>query len=237
MFIHIKDVRKEYVVGQQQVRALAGVSMDIEKGEFVALMGPSGSGKSTLLNILGGLDRPTHGRVTVGDNILTEMKPKPLCRYRQQQLGFIFQKFNLISAQTALENVEFPLVFAGVKPGVRRTRATQALQAVGLSDRLDHRPSQLSGGQQQRVAVARALVSDPALILADEPTGNLDTASGASIMQLLAELNRAGRTIVVVTHDPRMKRYATRTIHMLDGAIVTEAEYEEVTGFGHEQVN
>jgi putative ABC transport system ATP-binding protein len=234
MFIQIKDVRKEYVVGQQQVRALAGVSLGIDTGEFVALMGPSGSGKSTLLNILGGLDRPTHGQVMVGEHSLTQLKPKPLCRYRQQQLGFIFQKFNLLSTQTALENVEFPLVFAGVRPAQRKARAAEALKSVGLGDRLDHRPGQLSGGQQQRVAVARALVSDPALILADEPTGNLDTASGSSIMQLLADLNRAGRTIIVVTHDPRMKRYATRTIHMLDGLIVTEAEYESATGLGHE---
>jgi putative ABC transport system ATP-binding protein len=234
MFIQIKDVRKEYVVGQQQVRALAGVSLGIDTGEFVALMGPSGSGKSTLLNILGGLDRPTKGQVIVGKDDLTQLKPKPLCRYRQQQLGFIFQKFNLLSTQTALENVEFPLVFAGVRPAQRKARAAKALESVGLGDRLDHRPGQLSGGQQQRVAVARALVSDPALILADEPTGNLDTVSGSSIMQLLADLNRAGRTIIVVTHDPRMKRYATRTIHMLDGVIVTEAEYESATGMGHE---
>ncbi len=230
MFIQIEDARKEYVMGQQHVRALAGVSINVERGEFVALMGPSGSGKSTLLNILGGLDRPTHGTVLVGDQELTKLPPKALCRYRQQQLGFIFQKFNLLGTQTALENVEFPLVFAGVSIKERRLRATRAIELVGLGDRLDHRPGQLSGGQQQRVAVARALVSNPSLILADEPTGNLDTASGSSIMQLLADLNREGRTIIVVTHDPRMKRYASRTIHMLDGRLVTEAEYETASG-------
>ena len=219
--IHVEGAHKEYRLGQQHVRALAGVSLAIASGEFVALMGPSGSGKSTLLNILGGLDRPTDGSVVVNGEDITKLSPTALCRYRQRQLGFVFQKFNLINTQTALENVEFPLVFAGVRPKDRRDRAATALHAVGLGDRLHHRPGELSGGQQQRVAIARALVGDPPLILADEPTGNLDSTSGDSIMQLLAELNRAGRTIVVVTHEPRMQRFASRTVHLLDGQVVT----------------
>jgi putative ABC transport system ATP-binding protein len=222
--IQIEEAHKEYRLGQQHVCALAGVSLTIESGEFIALMGPSGSGKSTLLNILGGLDRPTRGRVVVNGEDIASLSPTAVCRYRQRQIGFVFQKFNLINAQTALENVEFSLVFAGVRPAERRNRAATALLAVGLGDRIGHRPGELSGGQQQRAAIARALVGDPPLILADEPTGNLDSASGDGIMHLLAELNRAGRTIVVVTHEQRMKRFASRTVNLLDGRVITSGQ-------------
>jgi putative ABC transport system ATP-binding protein len=224
-FISISEVRKEYRIGQQLVRALVGINAEIQQGEFVALMGPSGSGKSTLLNILGGLDHPSSGEVSVADEVITSLSRKALCNYRRRRLGFIFQKFNLLNTQTALENVAFPLIFAGVSKNQRKDKAIKALEAVGLADRLDHKPGELSGGQQQRVAIARALVGDPPLILADEPTGNLDTTSGAGIMRLLAELNAQGRTIIVVTHDPRLKNYVSRTIHLLDGSLVTEAEY------------
>lgn len=224
-FIQIQDLRKEYQIGLQQVTALAGIKAEIQQGEFVALMGPSGSGKSTLLNVLGGLDHPSSGQVVVADQVITELDRTALCTYRRKRLGFIFQKFNLLNTQTALENVAFPLIFAGVRKAEREAKAKDALQAVGLGDRLHHRPGELSGGQQQRVAIARALVGDPPIILADEPTGNLDTTSGAGIMRLLAELNSAGRTIIVVTHDPRLKNYVSRTIHLLDGHLVSEADY------------
>jgi len=221
-FIRIERVGKDYHLGDQHVQALAGIDLSIQSGKFVALMGPSGSGKSTLLNVLGGLDRPTSGKVFVADEEITALTPKALCFYRRRQIGFIFQKFNLLGTQTALENVEFPLMFAGVHEKERRIRATKALEAVGLGDRLGHRPGELSGGQQQRAAVARALVGDPPLLLADEPTGNLDTASGHSLMELFADLNRAGRTIIVVTHDPRMTQFASRTVQLRDGRIVQE---------------
>jgi ABC-type lipoprotein export system ATPase subunit len=221
-FIRIDAVHKDYVIGGQHVRALDGTSLAVFAGAFVALVGPSGSGKSTLLHILGGLDRPTAGTVTVGGEEITALTPKALCKYRQRQLGFVFQKFNLLGTHTARENVEFPLLFAGVPEPERRARALRALEAVGLGDRLDHRPGELSGGQQQRVAIARAVITDAPIILADEPTGNLDSESGNSIMQLLSDLHHLGRTVIVVTHDPRMTRFATQTVRMLDGHIVDE---------------
>ncbi|MBI3360167.1 MAG: ABC transporter ATP-binding protein [Chloroflexi bacterium] len=213
------DVTKDYHIGGLQVRALDNVSLSIGKGEFVALMGPSGSGKSTLLHLLGGLDRPTQGQVIFAEQEITALNPRGLSLYRRRRVGFMFQNFNLIGTLTALENVAFPLIFSGVPERERKARAARALVSVGMADRMDHRPTELSGGQQQRVAVARALVADAPLILADEPTGNLDTASGESIMQLLAELNQGGRTIVVVTHDPRMSRFASRSVQLLDGRI------------------
>ncbi|MBI3764386.1 MAG: ABC transporter ATP-binding protein [Chloroflexi bacterium] len=217
--IQAHDVTKDYHIGGLQVRALDNVSLSIGKGEFVALMGPSGSGKSTLLHLLGGLDRPTQGQVIFAGQEITALNPRGLSLYRRRRVGFMFQNFNLIGTLTALENVAFPLIFSGVPERERKARAARALVSVGLADRMDHRPTELSGGQQQRVAVARALVADAPLILADEPTGNLDTASGESIMQLLAELNQGGRTIVVVTHDPRMSRFASRSVQLLDGRI------------------
>jgi putative ABC transport system ATP-binding protein len=228
-FIHIRDLRKSYLLGGETVHALAGVDVDIERGAFAVIMGPSGSGKSTLLYLLGGLDRPTSGRIAVGGQFIDTLDENALAHYRRRTVGFVFQSFNLIASMTALDNVAFPMRFAGAAGAHRRQRAFALLNQVGLADRARHRPTELSGGQQQRVAIARALVNDPQLVLADEPTGNLDSASGNSIMQALAELHAAGRTVVVVTHDPRMMRFATFTLRLLDGKIVTEAEYEAAT--------
>jgi putative ABC transport system ATP-binding protein len=228
-FIQIAGLRKSYQMGRETVHALAGVDMAIERSSFYAVMGPSGSGKSTLLYLLGGLDRPTAGNINVAGQSLEAMDENALAHYRRRMVGFIFQSFNLITSLSALENVAFPMRFARVPRRQRHARAQELLDRVGLADRARHRPTELSGGQQQRVAVARALVNDPQLILADEPTGNLDSTSGHTIMQLLAELHQGGRTILVVTHDPRMSAYATNTTHMLDGRIVEAAEYQQVT--------
>jgi putative ABC transport system ATP-binding protein len=229
MLIHIDDLRREYVLGRQRVRALDGVSLDVAAGEFVAIMGASGSGKSTLLNLIGGLDRATSGRISVGGDELSRLGETALCDYRRRRVGFVFQKFNLLAAQTALENVEFPMVFAGVPEKERRARARRALEAVTLGDRLDHRPGELSGGQQQRVAVARAIVNDPDIVLADEPTGNLDSATSAEIMNLLVDLGRQGRTILMVTHDDRLAAYAGRVIRMRDGQVIAPDSESDVT--------
>ncbi|NPV74844.1 MAG: ABC transporter ATP-binding protein [Anaerolineae bacterium] len=220
-----KRLVKAFKMGQQKVVAINGLEIQIQRGSFTAIMGPSGSGKSTLLYLLGGLDRPTSGSIVVGESALDQMDENELAAYRRQKVGFIFQSFNLVQSMTALENVEFPMWFSGTQPKYRRQRARELLKQVGLEDRLLHRPTELSGGQQQRVAIARALVNDPALILADEPTGNLDTQSGQNIMLLLSELHRNGKTILVVSHDTRMLRYATDVIYILDGRAVSEAEY------------
>lgn len=230
-FVTITNLRKTYQMGRQKVHALDGVHLSVADNTFHAVMGPSGSGKSTLLYLLGGLDRPTSGEIMVNEKSISALDENALARYRQQTVGFIFQSFNLIPTLSALENVAFPMRFARVPRRQRAIRAYELLARVGLADRIHHKPTELSGGQQQRVAVARALVNDPQLILADEPTGNLDTASGASIMQLLAELHQNGRTVLVVTHDPRMSAYATHTVHMLDGRIVSDAEYAAATAF------
>jgi putative ABC transport system ATP-binding protein len=189
-------------------------------------MGPSGSGKSTLLYLLGGLDRVTSGEISVDGARLETMDENALALFRRRTMGFVFQSFNLIPSMSALENVSFPMQFAGVNAGRRKEQARNLLTQVGLDNRADHRPTELSGGQQQRVAIARALVNNPSLILADEPTGNLDTSSGAAVMQLLSDLHNSGRTVLVVTHDPRMTRFATHKIFLLDGQIVSEAEYQ-----------
>jgi putative ABC transport system ATP-binding protein len=223
VLIHVEDVYKEYHLGQQQVLALAGVSLQVGAGEFIAIMGSSGSGKSTLLNAIGSLDRPTRGRIFAGEAELTALNEQALCAYRRRRVGFVFQKFNLVGSLTAAENVEFPLLFSGVPTAQRRSRAQQALGSVGLADRLAHRPAELSGGQQQRVALARALVHNPDLLLADEPTGNLDSQTGAEIMALLAKVCREGRTVLVVTHDERIAGFAHRVIRMRDGRIVSGA--------------
>jgi putative ABC transport system ATP-binding protein len=227
--ITLSGLRKTYTLGQTKVHALAGVDLAIEPGSFTAVMGPSGSGKSTLLYLVGGLDRPTSGTIEVGGQTVELLDENALAIYRRRTIGFIFQSFNLIPTLTALDNVAFPMRFAGLSRRKRQLRAYELLQRVGLGDRIHHKPTELSGGQQQRVAVARALVNDPQLILADEPTGNLDTSSGSSIMQLLAELHGQGRTVLVVTHDPRMSAYATSTVYMLDGRIVPDTEYLEAT--------
>jgi putative ABC transport system ATP-binding protein len=192
-------------------------------------MGPSGSGKSTLLYLVGGLDRPTSGQIQVNGLSIETLDENALAIYRRKTIGFIFQSFNLIPSLTALDNVAFPMRFTGMSRRKRQVKAFELLQRVGLADRVHHKPTELSGGQQQRVAVARALVNDPQLILADEPTDNLDTASGNSIMELLCELHQQGRTILVVSHDPRMTAFATHTVYMLDGRIVTDAEYLQAT--------
>lgn len=207
------------------MRALDGVDLDIPQKSFTVVMGPSGSGKSTLLYLVGGLDRPTGGQIAVNGQRLDEMDENKLALFRRQTVGFIFQSFNLIQSMTAEENVGFPMQFAGITPKARTFRSRELLEKVGLADRGRHRPSELSGGQQQRVAAARALVNNPNLILADEPTGNLDTASGAGIMQLLADLHQSGRAVLVVTHDLRMMSFATHKVFLLDGKVVSEKEY------------
>jgi len=225
-FIRVIGLKKYYQLGGVTVRALDGVDLEIEPHTFTVVMGPSGSGKSTLLYLLGGLDRVTAGEIWVDGQSLTEADENSLALFRRRTIGFVFQSFNLIPSMTARENVAFPMQFAGIPPRKRDEKADYLLNQVGLGDRTFHRPTELSGGQQQRVAIARALVNDPKLILADEPTGNLDTASGAAIMQLLSDLHRSGRTVLVVTHDARMMRYATRQIYLLDGRVVSEAEYQ-----------
>ncbi len=197
----------------------------LEPNSFTVLMGPSGSGKSTLLYLLGGLDRATRGHIEVNGQLLEDMDENALALYRRHTVGFIFQSFNLVSSMTAIQNVAFPLRFSHTSKRQRNLRATEVLKQVGLGDRMSHRPTELSGGQQQRVAIARALINDPQLILADEPTGNLDTTSGANIMVLLSELHRSGRSVLVVTHDTRMKQFATHHFYLLDGKIVSESEY------------
>lgn len=227
--IRISDLKKHYPMGGTTVRALDGVSLDIQPHTFTVVMGPSGSGKSSLLYLLGGLDRSTSGEISINDERLDQMDENALALFRRRSMGFIFQSYNLITSMNALENVAFPMQFTGIPAAERSERARQLLEQVGLADRSDHRPSELSGGQQQRVAVARALVNNPSVILADEPTGNLDTTSGITIMQLLSDLHRSGRTVLVVTHDPRMTRFATHKIFLLDGHVVSEDEYQSAT--------
>ena len=227
--IRIQQLRKVYQMGPQKVYALAGVDLEIPPRSFTVIMGPSGSGKSTLLYLLGGLDRPTSGRILVGNSDLNGMDENALAVYRRKSLGFIFQQFNLVASMTAIENVAFPLRFSGISGRERQKRSMKLLQQVGLEKFVRHRPTEMSGGQQQRVAIARALVHDPPVILADEPTGNLDTATGYSIMQLLSDLHVSGRTIVVVTHDARMLRFATHIVYILDGKLVSAEAYERAT--------
>lgn len=227
-FIQVRDLSKEFHMGNVIVRALNRVDLEIENNSFWVVMGPSGSGKSTLLYLLGGLDRPTQGRILVNNQAIDSLDENALAVYRRRMVGFIFQSFNLIQSMNAMENIAFPMRFARVSRRQRKARAHDLLQKVGLQDRSLHRPTELSGGQQQRVAIARALVNDPQLILADEPTGNLDTGSGASIMQLLSDLHRSGRTVMVVSHDLRMLHFATHVAYLLDGRIVSEDEYRSV---------
>lgn len=224
-FIEVNGLQKDFSMGNVVVHALAGVDLCIERSAFSVVMGPSGSGKSTLLHLIGGLDRPTAGSLLVDGQSIESLDENALAVYRRRTVGFIFQSFNLIQSMDATQNVAFPMQFARTSPRQRKLRAQELLQKVGLAERAAHRPTELSGGEQQRVAIARSLVNDPQLILADEPTGNLDTASGLSIMNLLADLHRSGRTVFVVTHDPRMKHFATQMVFLLDGRIVSEDEY------------
>ncbi|HEY0975533.1 MAG TPA: ABC transporter ATP-binding protein [Solimonas sp.] len=218
--IELRDVARVYQMGDVEVAALRGVSLDVERGEFVAVMGTSGSGKSTLMNLLGCLDRPSSGRYRLDGAEVSALSREELAFIRNRTLGFVFQSFNLLPRTSALENVELPLLYAGVPAAERRRRAQAALERVGLGARLDHTPSQLSGGQQQRVAIARALVGEPKLILADEPTGNLDTATSIEVMALLQELGRGGITVMLVTHETDIASYAARNIRMRDGRII-----------------
>jgi putative ABC transport system ATP-binding protein len=217
--ITAQGLTKVYKMGEQEVHALRGLSMDVQRGEAVAIMGPSGSGKSTLMNILGCLDRPTAGEYTLDGVEVSGMSDDELANVRNHKIGFVFQSFNLLSRQTALANVELPLRYAGNSSG-RKERARAALEAVGLQDRITHRPYELSGGQQQRVAIARALVNDPAMIMADEPTGNLDSKVGQEIMDLLLKLNQErGTTLIIVTHDPKIAAQAGRIVRVQDGVV------------------
>jgi len=225
-FIRIAGLTKHFEMGGQIVRALDGIDVEIEAGTFTVVMGPSGSGKSTLLYLLGGLDRATSGQISIEGERLDQMDENALALFRRRTMGFVFQSFNLVPSMTALDNVAFPMQFAGAASAQRSEKARSLLDQVGLGNRADHRPTELSGGQQQRVAIARALVNDPRVILADEPTGNLDTSSGAAVMQLLSDLHRSGRTVLVVSHDHRMMRFATHKIFLLDGREVSEADYE-----------
>jgi len=217
--IQLKNVTKTYTLGDEVLKALNSVNFSIEPGEFIAITGPSGSGKSTLANIIGGLDRPTEGSVVVDGNDLARVRDSKLSAYRNTHIGFVFQSFNLQGSQTALENVMLPLVFARMRAKDRKARATECLQAVGLGDRLRHRPSQLSGGQRQRVAIARALATKPSIIIADEPTGNLDSARGEEIIKLLKELHDTGITLIIITHDPTIARQAERIVIIRDGRL------------------
>ena len=218
--IRAVDLTRTFEVGETTVEALRCINLEVTKGQFVALVGPSGSGKSTLLNLVGGLDRPTGGQLWIDGVELSASKEKALTDHRRRRVGFVFQSFNLLPRSTAVENVALPLMFVGVDESERTERAEQLLAQVGLSDRMDHRPTQLSGGEQQRVAIARALVNRPAIILADEPTGNIDTTTGAEIMDLLRRLNREqGVTLLLVTHDPEAAGFADRVIQLRDGQI------------------
>lgn len=218
--IRTQDLRRDFVMGDQVVHALDGVDLEVCEGDFLAVMGPSGSGKSTLLYLLGGLDRPTAGEIWVNGRDIAQLDENALATYRGQEVGFVFQAFHLIPTMTALQNVEFPMIFNRIPPVERRARAITLLERVGLEGRMAHRPTELSGGQQQRVAIARALANDPRIILADEPTGNLDTHTGQEVLDLLTRLNREeGRTIVIVSHDASVTRFATRAVHLLDGKV------------------
>ena len=217
--IQVEDVWKTYQVGQQQVHALRGLSVDIDQGEYTALMGPSGSGKSTLMNMLGCLDTPTSGRYHLAGEDVGTLDDDALADIRNRRIGFVFQTFNLMPRYTALENVALPLVYAGASKMDREARAREVLEQVGLGDRMDHRPNELSGGQRQRVAVARALVNQPDLLLADEPTGNLDTKTSLEIMALFGEIHAAGNTVVLVTHEEDIAAYAHRVVRLRDGVV------------------
>ncbi len=222
--ISLSDIKKIYEVGTEKVHALAGVDLTIHENEYISVMGPSGSGKSTLMNIIGCLDTPTEGTYEFGGEMVHEMDDNQLASIRNRKIGFIFQTFNLLPKLTALRNVELPLIYANIPRDERIENAEKSLTEVGLGDRMTHRPNELSGGQRQRVAIARALVTDPSIILADEPTGNLDSKSGEEIMKILDDLHSRGNTIILVTHEANIAAHAQRTIHLLDGRIASDEQ-------------
>ena len=223
--IETRDLWKTYVMGSEEIHALRGVSMEIQRGEYVAIMGPSGSGKSTLMNLIGCLDTPTQGSYLLNGKQVSQMNDNELARIRNEEIGFVFQTFNLLPRASALHNVELPLVYAGVPSKDRRARAKAALDKVELSERMSHRPNELSGGQRQRVAIARALVNNPSILLADEPTGNLDSKTGNEIMALFDKLHAAGNTIILVTHEADIAAYARRAVHLRDGQIEKDVQH------------
>jgi putative ABC transport system ATP-binding protein len=219
------DLKKDYVLGAETVHALRGVNVEVDRNEFIAIMGPSGSGKSTFMNLIGCLDTPSHGEYWLNGQPVSGKSDDELARIRNREIGFVFQTFNLLPRATALHNVELPLVYAGVKSKERKERAAEILRKVGLGDRMSHRPAELSGGQRQRVAIARALINSPAILLADEPTGNLDSQTGAEIMALLEELFATGQTIVLVTHEHDIAEHARRIVTLRDGVIHSDVQH------------
>ncbi len=227
--IRLEDIRRIYRVGNQEVRALDGVSLSVYQNEYVAIMGPSGSGKSTLMNILGCLDSPSSGHYILNGVDVSEMEDGKLADVRNREIGFVFQSFNLLPRYNALENVALPMVYAGVPARERMERAAAALESVALSERMDHKPNELSGGQKQRVALARALINDPSIILADEPTGNLDTHTSIEIMRLFEEIHSRGNTVIVVTHEEDIAAYARRIIRLRDGRVESDMENKDYT--------
>lgn len=227
--IEIEELRKHYQMGQTLVKALDGVTFNVEENEYIAIMGPSGSGKSTLMNLIGCLDTPTEGEYILNGQRVSELDDAELAQIRNREIGFVFQTFNLLPRTDCLSNVELPLIYSGMKSSLRKEKATATLTKVGLGERLDHKPNELSGGQRQRVAIARALVNDPSILLADEPTGNLDTKTGEEIMLLFEELHRAGNTIILVTHENEIADHARRVIRLRDGKIETDRKVANPT--------